>query len=156
MDGHWVVYIVLLLWIVLLWIFLYRFLYKNNFISMGIPRSRIAGSWTEEPCGLQSIGSQRVGTWLSTVVILCLTFQWTVKLFSKVAAVFYNSDSSIWDSSFFKSLPTHVFDYNHHSEYEVVSHCGFDFHFPNDRCGEGNGTPLQYSCLENPMDRGAW
>ena len=24
----------------------------------------------------------------------------------------------------------------------------------NDR--EGNGTSLQYSCLENPMDRGAW
>ena len=23
-------------------------------------------------------------------------------------------------------------------------------------CGEGNGSPLQYSCLENPMDRGAW
>ena len=21
---------------------------------------------------------------------------------------------------------------------------------------EGNGNPLQYSCLENPMDRGAW
>ena len=21
---------------------------------------------------------------------------------------------------------------------------------------EGNGTPLQYSCLESPMDRGAW
>ena len=26
---------------------------------------------------------------------------------------------------------------------------GFDF-------GEGSGTPLQYSCLENPMDGGAW
>ena len=25
------------------------------------------------------------------------------------------------------------------------------------RCpGEGNGNPLQYSCLENPMNRGAW
>ena len=24
------------------------------------------------------------------------------------------------------------------------------------RVGEGNGTPLQYSCLENSMDRGAW
>ena len=23
-------------------------------------------------------------------------------------------------------------------------------------CGEGNGNPFQYSCLENPMDRGAW
>ena len=22
--------------------------------------------------------------------------------------------------------------------------------------GKGNGKPLQYSCLENPMDRGAW
>ena len=22
--------------------------------------------------------------------------------------------------------------------------------------GEGNGNPLQYSCLENPIDRGAW
>ena len=24
------------------------------------------------------------------------------------------------------------------------------------RVGEGNGNPLQYSCLENPMDRGTW
>ena len=25
-----------------------------------------------------------------------------------------------------------------------------------DPLGEGNGNLLQYSCLENPMDRGAW
>ena len=24
------------------------------------------------------------------------------------------------------------------------------------RIGEGNGNPLQYSCLENPRDRGTW
>ena len=24
------------------------------------------------------------------------------------------------------------------------------------KTGEGNGTPLQYSCLENPVDGGAW
>ena len=23
-------------------------------------------------------------------------------------------------------------------------------------CGEGNGSPLQYSCLESPKGRGAW
>ena len=23
-------------------------------------------------------------------------------------------------------------------------------------CGEGNGNPLQYSCLDNPVDRGPW
>ena len=28
-------------------------------------------------------------------------------------------------------------------------HCAWHFR-------EGNGTPLQYSCLENPMDGGAW
>jgi len=34
--------------------------------------------------------------------------------------------------------------------------------FPENRAyvclafGEGNGTPLQYSCLESPMDGGAW
>jgi len=27
---------------------------------------------------------------------------------------------------------------------------------PRMRYGEGNGTPLQYFCLENPMDGGAW
>ena len=27
---------------------------------------------------------------------------------------------------------------------------------PSIDSGEGNGTPLQYSCLENPMDGGAW
>ena len=27
---------------------------------------------------------------------------------------------------------------------------------PGSSVGEGNGTPLQYSCLENPMDGGAW
>ena len=27
---------------------------------------------------------------------------------------------------------------------------------PRQHIGEGNGNPLQYSCLENPMDRGAW
>ena len=30
------------------------------------------------------------------------------------------------------------------------------FHLVICRLGEGNGNPLQYSCLENPMDRGAW
>ena len=27
---------------------------------------------------------------------------------------------------------------------------------PSGRSGEENGNPLQYSCLENPMDGGAW
>ena len=32
----------------------------------------------------------------------------------------------------------------------------FHFIFSRRENGEGNGTPLQYFCLENPMDGGAW
>ena len=32
----------------------------------------------------------------------------------------------------------------------------FDFSLLYIPIGEDNGTPLQYSCLENPMDGGAW
>ena len=32
----------------------------------------------------------------------------------------------------------------------------FPFHFSLSCIGEGNGNPLQCSCLENPRDRGAW
>ena len=38
-------------------------------------------------------------------------------------------------------------------------HCtgGGDQNHPQEKeMQEGNGTPLQYSCLENPMDGGAW
>ena len=33
---------------------------------------------------------------------------------------------------------------------------GVRFLGQEDSPGEGNGNPLQYSCLENPIDRGAW
>ena len=41
-------------------------------------------------------------------------------------------------------LPSKVF-----SRYNI-------FVFSKILCREGNGTPLQYSCLENPIDEGAW
>ena len=33
---------------------------------------------------------------------------------------------------------------------------GLHFHFSLSRIGEGNGNPLQCSCLENPRDGGVW
>ena len=38
----------------------------------------------------------------------------------------------------------------------MKSLCGALLFLSNSFPGEGNGTPLQYSCLENPMDGGAW
>ena len=46
--------------------------------------------------------------------------------------------------------------------YSPWGHLGLDmterlpFHFSLSCIGEGNGNPLQCSCLENPRDRGAW
>ena len=41
-----------------------------------------------------------------------------------------------------------------HSELDMTERLHFDFSLS---CiGGGNGNPLQCSCLENPMDRGAW
>ena len=34
--------------------------------------------------------------------------------------------------------------------------CDSDAFYRKTAPGEGNGSPLQYSCLKNPIDRGAW
>ena len=53
------------------------------------------------------------------------------------------SPSGIPDGSVVKNLPTNT------GEPDSVTGLGRS-------PGEGNGNPLQYSCLENPMDRGVW
>ena len=39
---------------------------------------------------------------------------------------------------------------------ELDKHFTIFFHTTRHLSGEGDGTPLQYSCLESPMDGGAW
>ena len=41
-----------------------------------------------------------------------------------------------------------------HEESGTTEH--LHFHFPLSCIGEGNGNPLQYSCLENPYGQGTW
>ena len=40
--------------------------------------------------------------------------------------------------------------------YKIVNNRVYYYHQLIGRAKKGNGTPLQYSCLENPMDGGAW
>ena len=56
------------------------------------------------------------------------------------------SQKAIYDDSFYKKCPE-----NADLERQKV-----DLWLPRASGGEGNGTPLQYSCLENPMDGEAW
>ncbi|KAI4549416.1 hypothetical protein MG293_001746 [Ovis ammon polii] len=52
-----------------------------------------------------------------------------------------------------KRYPTSKQSLTSYAEMEVSPKCQLQVETP---VGEGNGTPLQYSCLENPMDGEAW
>ena len=53
-----------------------------------------------------------------------------------------------WDRSVFIPIPKKGnAKYSNYHTIALISHASN---------GEGDGTPLQYSCLEYPMDRGAW
>ena len=45
---------------------------------------------------------------------------------------------------------------NYESHIYSLRFLGYSFWRARLKSGEGNGTPLQYSCLENPMDKGPW
>ena len=56
---------------------------------------------------------------------------------------------------FFKLLFCYYYEVSHRLEVSFLfSDCTVIVLL--NQVGEGNGTPLQYSCLENPMDGGAW
>ena len=82
--------------------------------------------WTGKPGVLQSMGSPRVGHDLKTE-------QQQPYIYTQVALVAKNLPAKARDLRDMGSIPG-----SGRSQ------------------GGGNGNPLQYSCLENPMDRGAW
>ena len=97
--------------------------------------------WTEEPGGLQSMEWQRVG------------HNWATKQQQQQRAVPRHTLSlESGTTSLYMNFPggsdgkASVY-----SVRDLGSIPGLG-RFP----GEGNGNPLQYSCLENPMDGGAW
>ena len=63
-------------------------------------------------------------------------------------------------SSSVKPYATQQSHYNNYYFHSILLfyyiHILIIYHDPKIILGEGNGTPLQYSCLENPMDGGAW
>ena len=49
-----------------------------------------------------------------------------------------------------------LYNSNYYIKMTICDVLLFLFKYSSSIPGEGNGNPLQYSCLENPMDRGAW
>ena len=101
--------------------------------------------WIEEPGGLQSVGSLRVGHNWATSLWLFTFMHWGKKWHP--TPVFLPAESQGW-RSLVGCSPWGRED----SDTTERLH----FHFSLSCIGEGNGTPLQCFCLENPRNRGTW
>ena len=104
--------------------------------------------WIEEPGGLQSTGSQRVGhDWsdLAHAHTHTHTQTHTHTLWCHLEN-FSQSYQPLW--IFLSSEPDSCY-------YFWITYFGFCI-ITKHLNKEGNGTPLQYSCLESPMDGGDW
>ena len=96
--------------------------------------------WTEEPGGLQFMGSQKSQTWLSMHAYIHIPL---VQSFTRIIEIVYSE--------------VKLMDFPGGSDGKAsVYHSGDPGSIlGSERSpGEGNGSPLQYSCLENPMNRG--
>ena len=101
--------------------------------------------WTEEPGRLQSMGSWRVGHDWATSLSLFTFMHWRRKW--QPTLVFLPGESQGQGSL----VGCHLWVL---TESDMTEWLHFDFSLS---CiGEGNGNPLQCSCLESPRDGGAW
>ena len=108
---------------------------------------------------------------LISMIVLFLIFWGTTILFSIVAAAICIPNNSTWGFPFLHILTDtcyllsfwwqplwHVSFPDGSNSKEFACHAGDPGSVPG--LGKfpekGHGNPLQYSCLENPMDRGAW
>ena len=109
----------------------------SSILAWRIPR-------TAEPGGLLSMGSQRVGHNWSDLACMCA-------LETEKAMAPYSSTLA-WKIPWMEE-PGRLQSMGSlrvgHAEQR-------HFHFSLSCIGEGNGNPLQCSCLENPRDRGTW
>ena len=70
---------------------------------------------------------------MDKTAVLFLIFWDIFMLFSIVAASVYIPTNSTTSFPFSMSLPTLVFLTSHSNKCEMISHCGFNLHFPNDK-----------------------
>ena len=116
-----------------------------------LPRQVIEHYGNPSLCHILYLSSQRVLLWLR-LWFFCCCFK--VKLISSVALVTGLQQN---DSVYIFFLILFHYSFPGGSDGKASAYNAGDPSLIRRRSsGEGNGNPLQYSCLENPMDRGAW
>ena len=103
--------------------------------------------WTEEPGGLQSMGSLRVGH---------DSVEKTLMLGNIEGRRRRGQQRMRWLNSITYSMEMSLSKLQEIVKDREATTERLHFHFSLSCIGEGNGNPLQCSYLENPRDRGAW
>jgi len=114
--------------------------------------------WTEEPGGLQSTGSQRVGHDWATSLHFTSQFTGCLPITEQRENTIISISSPHHPFLFLIKEPRGWLGFPGGSEGKASTCNAGDLgSIPGSgkSPGEGNGNPLQYSWLENPMDRGA-
>ena len=102
-------------------------------------------SWMEEPQRLQSMGSLGIGhDWVTSLVLF--TFMHWIRTWQPTPVLLPGESQRLGSLVGCRLWGR--------TESDTTER--FHFHFSLSCIGEGNGNPLQCSCLENPRDRGAW
>ena len=101
--------------------------------------------WMEEPGRLQSMGSRRVRQDWAPSLSLFTSMHWRRRW--QPTPVFLPGKFHGWRS--LVSYSPWGLEESHQTE-------RLQFHISLSCIGEADGNPLQYSCLENPRDRGVW
>ena len=130
--------------------------------------------WTEEPSGLWGCkfhvhGVAKVWTRLCTPADPCLSYiiwlysaDWVENKIMKTDLRIVNLWSSTWLNYWRLCMKDNSINFTSlvcDMEKAMATHSMTEwlhFHFSLSCIGEGNGNPLQCSCLENPTDGGAW
>ena len=138
--------------------------------------------WTEEPGRVHSMGLLRIGhDWVTSLSLFtCNPLQYSCLENPRDGGAWWAAISGVAQSrtrlkrlssrmlssisaAAFYILRLYIYIYIYIYIYmtsdvcEEVAHCGCSICSSVLICiGEGNGDPLQYYCLENPMDGGAW
>ena len=113
--------------------------------------------WMEEPGRLQSMGSLGVGHHQETSLSLFTFMHWRRKW--QPTPVFLPGESQgrgAWWAAIYGVAQRWTRLKRLSSSSSSTLKIGEFYEILRQFLGEGNGTPLQYSCLENPMEGGAW
>ena len=117
----------------------------------------MGSSWTRDRTHVSCTSRQTVNHWATGAApLLHVTRLLIMQVLEHCAFVMVYATLSVLLNSVYQYFIVNFCIYIHQAYWPIVFFSCHILIWLWHESNEGNGTPLQYSCLENPMDGGAW